>query len=219
MVKSLTLLLRYRVKHGPKSPLTPQTSNPPTPSTATTTVHTPTVRTPRPSPPGFYPAPAYCSSSASCLPSFQPIGPGVGLSSFSSHPHSSFKFDASSSRSNSENQDSDISESNSPRYTYTLPRSGEGTPRIGRAYDQVDLPFEYTSPIDNGRGHENMLVRTHHVSYDPIRFGDSRGRPVSANTHHKVASYEDIDSPQLRTQVTWTYIIISYYMRLAIITR
>lgn len=199
----IAVLYAYRVKTGKISPLSPTSPTPPTPSTATSIL----TQTPRPSPPGLYNhAPPYCSSSVPYLPR----GPASGLpptcssSSSSSHapPPTTFKFDTGSSRSNSV-QESDFSESNSPRYTYTFPRSVEGTPQIGRAYDQVDLPLEQAPPtrLESGRGREKMMVQAHHVSHEPIRFGECRGRPGSATTHHKVGGYGDIDSPQLRTQV------------------
>lgn len=191
-VTCMCVYIACRVKHGKMSPLSPVSPTPPTPSTATSIL---TQTTSRPSPPGFYPTPEYCSSSAPYLPH----GHAPSALSSSCYAHSAFKFDAGSSRSNSVNQDSDMSESSSPRYTYTFPRSVEGTPQIGRTYD-VDLPLELDkpNPLENGRGRENMSVRAQHV----MRFGEARGRPSSATTHHKVAAYVDIDSPQLRTQVS-----------------
>lgn len=194
------LFLLCRVKHtGKVSPLSPISPTPPTPSTATSIL---TQNTPRPSPPGFYPTPDYCSSSAPYLPNgYTSSGPASSCTT-----HTAFKFDAGSSRSNSVNQDSDVSESSSPRYTYTFPRSVEGTPQVGRAYDKVDLPLDLDKPcpLETGRSRGNVLVRAHHMSHDRIRFGEpsTRGRPSSATTHHKVGPYVDIDSPQLRTQVS-----------------
>ena len=177
-----------RVKHGGNSsPLSPISPTPPTPSTATSII------TPRPSPPGFYPTPPYCSTSAPYLSSV-PSFPAVN----NSQPPSAFKFDAGgSSRSNSVNQDSDLSESNSPRYTYTFPRSGEGTPQIPRAYDQVDLPLEEMLG-ELGPGNGGADIRPHR---DPIRLTESRVRIGSASTNRSVGRYVDIDSPHLRTQV------------------
>ena len=204
------------------SPLSPVSPTPPTPSTATSILTQPT---PRPSPPGFCPTPAYCSSSAPYLPNGHTP---VNLSS-APHVHSAFKFDAGSSRSNSVNQDSDVSESSSPRYTYTFPRSVEGTPQIGRACDKIDLPLELDKLtalengrsfqengrsfpdgrsfpengrgyLDGGRGRDNMLMQAYHASHERLR--DARGYPGSAASRHKVAAYVDIDSPQLRTQVS-----------------
>lgn len=187
------MYLPNRVKHGGNSsPLSPISPTPPTPSTATSVI------TPRPSPPGFYPTPPYCSTSAPYLSSVPAVN--------HSHPPSAFKFDASSSRSNSVNQDSDLSESNSPRYTYTFPRSGEGTPQIPRAYDQVDLPLEeMLGQLGNG----SADIRPHH---DPIRLTESRVRIGSASTNRSVGRYVDIDSPHLRTQVRMISILkISKY--------
>lgn len=174
-------------KHSPLSPVSP---TPPTPSTATS------VLTPRPSPPGFYPTPPYCSASTSYLPPgpAHPVGSAAASSAHYPPPPSSFKFDAGSSRSNSVNQDSDLSESNSPRYTYTFPRPGEGTPQIPRAYDQVDLPLQFEQPGGI------LNLRSHHVSHGCIRSNESRSRVCSA-TGRKVGAYIDTDSPHLRTQV------------------
>lgn len=117
-------------------------------------------------------------------------------------PLSSFKFDAGSSRSNSM-QDSDMSESNSPRYTYTFPRSGEGTPHIARAYDQVDLlrdqvPFP---PIKEDKGlHHSMMM-----NHDLVRFTASRTRLGSDASHSKMNGGQfamDSSSPHLQAQVT-----------------
>lgn len=184
------------------TPLSPVSPTPPTPST-TTSILTQQTTTPRPSPPGFFPTPPYCSSSAPYLPHGH-----VHLPAVCSHAHSAFKFDAGSSRSNSVNQDSDASESSSPRYTYTFPRSVEGTPQVGRAaYDKVDLPLdlEQPDPPQSRRGQEKMGVQAHHVSHERMRHCEQRGRPSrrpsSAGNQHKVAAYVDMDSPQLRTQV------------------
>lgn len=206
------------MKGGKQSPLSPTSPSPPTPSTTTS------VLTPRPSPPGFYPTPSYCSVSTSYLPpsALPPNSPGAP-----SNPHpSSFKFDTGSSRSNSVNQDSDISESNFPRYTYTLPRSGEGTPQISRAYDKVDLPLDleeqgcplppavssggqFPPGISSGGPIPPLTCngsmpnrRAYHVSYGCIRNSEPRGRVGSATSSCKVGGgYVDTDSPHLRTQV------------------
>lgn len=180
-----------RVKHGKNSPLSPCSSSPPTPSTATSI-----LTTPHPSPPGF---PSYCSASTPYLPSSSTAATDPATS----HNPATFKFDAGSSRSNSVNQDSDFSESNFPRYTYTLPQSGEVTPQIPRAYDQVDLPLPHLPraydqvdlPIDQVLAPLNGRLGAHHVSYDPIRFNKSR-------VPSRMCSTSTVDSPHLRTQVS-----------------
>ena len=174
-----TFFFYCRVKHGKRARESPISPNPPTPSTTTTI-----LTTPHPSPPGSYP---YTSSSTTCLPSSSGHAPTLAAARFS---HSSFKFDAGSSRSNSENQDSDLSEFNTPGYTYTFPRSGEGTPQTGCAYDQVDLPLP-TAPPSSGR------PDTRYVSHDPIRSNESNPM-CSCNTK---CTYTPEDSPHLRTQV------------------
>ncbi len=182
----------FRVKHGKGSPLSPVSATPPTPSTATSVVSH--------SPPGFYPTPPYCSASASHL--------SRAPANHAHVPPSSFKFDTGSSRSNSENQDSDL-ETNSPRYTYTFPRSGEGTPQSSHsnAYDQVDLPLEDVGPVRL----DSLLVCAHHKSHDPIKLsegGHPHSRVSSAGTarSHKlqgmIRGYPDTDNSQLRTQVS-----------------
>ena len=183
--------LPYRVKGGKLSPISPIPPTPPTPSTATS------VLSPRTSPPGFPPTPPY-SSSTSCLPSSS-LSTGLPTGLMSGPFHSSFKFDAGSSRSNSVNQDSDFSESNSPGYTYTLPRSGEGTPsimrahdpmdqrtsRIGRGYDQVDLHHDQMTFNDS-------RVERNGVGYDSGIFPGPRGRLRSDGA----PGYIMVDSPQ-----------------------
>ena len=195
------------MKGGKQSPLSPTSPSPPTPSTATS------VLTPRPSPPGFYPTPPYCSASTSYLP---PSAPPTNLPGVPGNTHpSSFKFDTGSSRSNSVNQDSDISESNYPRYTYTFPQPGEGTPQIPRAYDQVDLPLDLEEqvsrplpPVDSSGGPLPLLMcngglRGHHVSHGCIRGSEPRAARIgSASSSCKVAGgFINTESPHLRTQV------------------
>ena len=201
-IESDTFFLHFRIKHGKGSPLSPISATPPTPSTVSTGLH--------PSPPGFYPTPPYCSASASHL------SRGTPTVQLNSTHAASFKFDAGSSRSNSENQDSDL-ETNSPRYTYTLPRSGEGTPQSNyssNGYDQVDLPLDNLEPVRLN----SLLIHAHHRSHDPIRFSEAahtQSRVSSAGTarSHKLArAYPDRDSPQLMAQVQHGYLGTSVRM-------
>ena len=76
---------------------------------------------------------------------------------------------------------------------------------MARAYDQVDLPYEHQVSFNEVRLHEPVLKSA--ISHDAVRFPGYQRR-FGSDASHIQKSYKDIDSPQLRTQVSDRLMIV-----------